>query len=66
VAAEGLADGKPIIVRFGRGRAAATAAGGIDWVGDGVIPERTAGMEADGRAPGIKDGRGDEGGAGVF
>jgi hypothetical protein len=57
----GLADGKPIIVRLRGG----LAAGGADVDGCGVIPVRTAGMEVEGRAPGIKDGRGELAGGGV-
>lgn len=59
LATVGLAEGKPIMVRFMGGRANAGAGG--DDVGCGVKPERTAGRLADGRAPGISDGRGELG-----
>jgi len=56
----GLTDGKPIIVRLSGGLVAV----GAEVDGCGVMPVRTAGMEADGRAPGIKDGRGEMEGGG--
>jgi len=53
----GLTEGNPIIVRAICGR---TAAGtGTEVAGCGVLPLRTAGIPADGRAPGIREGRGD-------
>jgi hypothetical protein len=59
----GLTEGKPIMVRLRGGREAPGA--GVEAVGCGVIPVRAMGMAADGRAPGINDGRGDGGAAGA-
>ena len=53
----GLTDGKPIMVRL-RGAFAAPG-GAVEARGCGVMPERTAGITAEGRVPGIKEGRGD-------
>jgi hypothetical protein len=58
-----LTEGNPIIVRLRGGRAAPGA--GVEAVGCGVMPVRATGIEADGRAPGIKDGRGAGGTAGA-
>ena len=49
-------DGNPIIVRLSVGRAAPGT--GVEEVGCGVMPVRATGIAADGRAPGIRDGRG--------
>jgi len=53
----GLTDGKPIMVRLSGGLSA--PGGGVEAVGCGVMPVRTTGIAADGRAPGIKEGRGE-------
>jgi hypothetical protein len=56
----GLTEGNPIMVRLSGGRPAPGA--GIEAAGCGVVPVRAMGIAADGRAPGIRDGR-DAGGA---
>lgn len=50
-----MTDGNPNIVRLSGGRAAPGA--GVVEVGCGVMPVRATGIAADGRAPGIRDGR---------
>ena len=64
LATGGFTDGKPIMVRLSGGRGPPPGAGaGAD--GCGVVPVRTAGMAADGRAPGMSDGRGEGAGSGA-
>ncbi len=56
-ASGGLIDGNPIMVRATCGRAAVEVV--ADAIGCGVPPVRAIGIDAEGRAPGISDGRGD-------
>jgi len=55
----GLTDGKPIMVRAIAGRAAAGAAVTGAAAGSAGCGVREAGIDPDGRAPGISDGRGE-------